>query len=66
MPKFQKSKAIHRGGSAVWFYLAIVALAFGIYSLGVALNTADRCGSAPKEWIIFPPEWRCNSRPGFG
>ena len=66
MPKFKTNRKLDRRGSTVWFWLAIVALAFGIYSLGVALNTADDCGDDPKEWIIFPPEWRCNSRPGFG
>ena len=50
----------------LFFILAIAVLCFGIYSMSVAVRTRDDCGEAPKEWIIFPPEWRCNSRPGFG
>ena len=60
-----KSK-IDRRGSGPWFYLAIAVLVFGLYSLTVALTTADKCGDNPKEWIILPPEWECSTRPGFG
>jgi hypothetical protein len=61
-----KMDRMYRRGSGPWFYLAILVLVFGLYSLTVALSTADDCGDAPKEWIIFPPEWECNTRPGFG
>jgi len=66
MPKFKSTRKFDRRGNGAWFYLAIVVLAFGIYSMAVAANTHDKCGSASKEWIIFPPEWRCETRPGFG
>ena len=45
--------------------LAIVVLVFALYSLTMAVTTADDCGDGvDKEWNIFPPEWECNSRPG--
>jgi hypothetical protein len=55
-----------RRGSGPWFYVAIVAVVFGLYSLVVAATTYDDCGDNPKEWIVFPPEWQCNTRSGFG
>jgi hypothetical protein len=62
-----KSSRMDKTTSGFWFWLAILVLAFGLYSLTIALTTADDCGEgADKEWIIFPPEWECNSRPGFG
>ena len=50
----------------LFFALAIAALGFALYSAAVAMNTRDDCGNADKEWNIFPPEWRCNTAPGFG
>ena len=61
-----KMNKLDRRGSGPWFVVAVVALTFLIYSLAVAVDTADDCGSAPKEWKIFPPEWECKSRAGFG
>ncbi len=57
---------VDRRGRKVWFFLAIAAIVFGLYSAAVAGLTADDCGSGPKEWNVFPPEWECNTRPGFG
>ena len=61
------TKEIRKPGTrGWWFYLALVVVGFALYSLTVASTTRDDCGDAPKEWNIFPPEWECNSRPGFG
>ena len=61
-----KMNKLDRRGSGPFFYLAIVVLIFSMYSLTVALATADDCGKGvDKEWVIFPPEWECH-RPGFG
>jgi hypothetical protein len=60
-----KSSRLDKTSAGFWFWLAIFALAFGLYSLTVALVTADDCGEgADKEWIVFPPEWECQSRRG--
>jgi hypothetical protein len=62
-----KSKRMDSTGAGPFFWIAIVVLAFALYSLTVAAVTADDCGEGvDKEWIIFPPEWECNSRSGFG
>ena len=62
-----KSKRMDSTGAGPFFWIAIVVLGFALYSLTVAAVTADDCGEGvDKEWIIFPPEWECNSRPGFG
>jgi hypothetical protein len=62
-----KSKQMDRTSSGVWFWLAIIALGFGLYSLTVAGTTWDDCGEGvDKEWNIFPPRWECNTAPGFG
>ena len=61
-----KSK-LDRRGSGPFFWIALVVLVFSLYSLTVAAATADDCGEGvDKEWIIFPPGWECESRPGFG
>jgi hypothetical protein len=57
---------VERPGRKVWFFLAIAVIVFGIWSAAVAATTEDDCGAAPKEWQVFPPEWQCNTRPGFG
>ena len=62
-----RNKNIQKPGSSQWWlYIAVVFIAFALYSLAVAANTRDDCGNAPKEWNIFPPEWDCNTRPGVG
>ena len=61
------TKEIKKPGSGQWWlYIALVVVGFAIYSAAVAVNTRDDCGDAPKEWNIFPPEWDCNTQPGFG
>lgn len=49
----------------------VVAVVFTLFSIGVAIGTADKCGGdrfdTSKEWNYFPPEWQCTSRlPGQG
>ena len=61
-----KSDKFDRRGSGPWFVLAVIALTFLLYSLTVALDTADKCGDLSKEWNIFPPEWECERRIGVG
>jgi hypothetical protein len=62
-----RSKKFDKRGSGPFFWLAIGVLVFTLYSLTVAATTADDCGNGvDKEWIIFPPGWECQSRPGFG
>ena len=61
-----KSDKLDRRGSGPWFFVAVVALTFLLYSLAIALDTADKCGELGKEWKIFPPEWECQRRTGFG
>jgi hypothetical protein len=55
-----------RPGRRIWFLLAIVMIMFGIWSFAVAATTADDCGDLDKTWQVFPPEWECHARPGFG
>jgi hypothetical protein len=62
-----RSKHFDKRGSGPFFWIAILVIGFGLYSLTVAATTADDCGDGvDKEWIIFPPGWECQSRPGFG
>jgi hypothetical protein len=49
----------------------VVTVVFGLFSIGVAIGTADQCGkdhfNTSKEWNYFPPRWDCTSRlPGQG
>lgn len=62
-----KMDKLDRRGSGPWFFIAIAALTFFIYSLALAVSTADDCGEgAPKHWSYWPPEWVCERSPGFG
>jgi hypothetical protein len=49
----------------------VIAVVFALFSIGVAIGTADKCGSThlntSKEWNYFPPRWECTTRlPGQG
>jgi hypothetical protein len=49
----------------------VVAVVFVLFSVGVAIGTADKCGgerfNTSKEWNYFPPRWDCTSTlPGQG
>jgi hypothetical protein len=61
-----KSDRFDRRGSGPWFIVVVALLTFFLYSLAVAVDTADDCGDLNKEWQIFPPEWECQRRTGFG
>jgi hypothetical protein len=54
-----------RGSGPVWFVILVVVV-FALYSVTVALSTADKCGNGGREWQLFPPEWKCLGVPGFG
>ena len=46
----------------------VVAVVFTLFSVGVAIGTADNCGSGKlnntsKEWNYFPPRWDCTPPP---
>ena len=54
-------------GSGPFFWIAIVVLGFALYSLTVAAVTYEDCpDGVDREWVIFPPGWECQARPGFG
>ena len=59
------NKMDRRGSGPIWFVILVVVV-FALYSVTVALSTADECGDAGQEWQIFPPEWECTGTPGFG
>jgi hypothetical protein len=52
--------------------IIVVLVMFVLFSVGVAIATNDKCGSAHlntnnKEWNYFPPRWDCTSTlPGQG
>jgi hypothetical protein len=46
----------------------VVAVVFVLFSVGVAIGTADNCGGGSnklnntnKDWNYFPPRWDCNA-----
>ena len=46
--------------------VVIVAVTFALFSVGVAIGTADKCGGSQlnnpqKEWNYFPPRWDCKA-----
>jgi hypothetical protein len=59
------NKMDRRGSGPLWFVILIVVV-FALYSVTVALSTADECGDGGQDWQIFPPEWECTGTPGFG
>jgi hypothetical protein len=51
--------------------LIVIGVCFTLFSVGVAIATADKCGGArfntSKEWNYFPPRWDCTQHlPGQG
>jgi hypothetical protein len=60
-----KSSGDRHGSSPIWFLLLAIAI-FALYSLTVALTTADDCGDLDKQWEIFPPGWECKADANFG
>jgi hypothetical protein len=54
-----------RGSGPLWFAMLAIVL-FVLYSVTVALSTADRCGAYDKSWNVLPPRWECKTQPGFG
>ena len=60
-----KSSLDRHGSKPIWFVFLAIAI-FVMYSLTVALTTADDCGDLDKDWNIFPPEWHCKANANFG
>lgn len=51
---------LDRRGSGPWFVVTVALLTFCLYSLTLALATADECGEGVrKEWSVWPPGWEC-------
>ena len=51
--------------------VVVVAVVFTLFSIGVAIGTADKCGgshlNSSKDWNYFPPRWDCAPKlPGQG
>jgi hypothetical protein len=62
-----KMNRLDRRGSPVSWFVAVAVLLYCLYSGAIAWSTIDDCdGFAGREWQIFPPEWECTGRPGFG
>jgi hypothetical protein len=49
----------------MWF-VALAVVIYALLSATIALSTADDCPGLEKTWNVFPPEWECKARPGFG
>ena len=52
-------------------FALVIAVTFTLFSVGVAIATADKCGGTrldtEKEWNYFPPRWDCiHKLPGQG
>ena len=61
------ARDLYRRGSGPWFFIAIIVLAFSLYSLAMAGVTANDCVEGQgREWELFPPGFECTGRPGFG
>jgi len=43
--------------------IVVVIVVYGLFSAGVAIATADKCGgthlNTQKDWNWFPPRWDC-------
>jgi hypothetical protein len=43
--------------------VVVLVVVFTLFSIGVAIGTADKCGSGrfdtSKDWNYFPPRWDC-------
>ena len=59
-------KKLDRRGSGPAWFLMLLIVAFVLYSGAVAWAGADDCGGGPKSWQWFPPDWVCDTTPGFG
>jgi len=61
-----KMHRLDRRGSGPWFYVAIVLLTYFLYSLTLAVSTADDCGEGMgRKWSYWPPQWECTRPAGY-
>jgi hypothetical protein len=58
-------KLDRRGSGPIWFLMLLVVI-FALYSVAVAIAGQVDCNEGPKSWNFFPPEWECDTTPGFG
>lgn len=58
-------KLDRRGSGPLWFVMLAVVI-FVLYSAAVAIAGRNDCNRGPKTWQYFPPEWTCDTTPGFG
>jgi hypothetical protein len=49
----------------MWFLMLVIVI-FVLYSTAIAIAGQDDCGDAGMSWQFFPPEWECDTKPGFG
>jgi hypothetical protein len=53
---------IWRALRPILLMVLVVAIVFALFSVGVAIGTADKCGehfNSSKDWNYFPPRWDC-------
>ena len=53
---------IWRALRPILLMVLVVAIVFTLFSVGVAIGTADKCGerfNTSKDWNYFPPRWDC-------
>ena len=57
------TKAKAERGHPIFFFAAIVLLAFALLSMGKALKDNQKCDGVPyngkKHWDVMPPKWVC-------
>lgn len=63
-----KGGRVDRRGSGPLFWVLLIVVVFGLYSISVAILTQNDCGKGTaKSWNLFPPEWECEGQlPGYG
>jgi hypothetical protein len=63
-----KGGRVDRRGSGLVFWVLLLVVILGLYSISVAILTQDDCGEGvAKTWSVFPPEWECDPQlPGYG
>jgi hypothetical protein len=49
--------------SSLLVVLLVCSIIYTLMSVGIAITTADKCGSlhTEKHWSYFPPKWECGN-----
>jgi hypothetical protein len=58
MPR-HRGRKLDRRGDGPFFFILIGFLVFAMYSLAIAVATADDCPGG-QSWRFFPPGWECH------